>query len=175
MRRGCAGKRRDVNERAIVEALRQIGVQVYHISGPGLPDLLTCHRGNWLPIEVKGPRGQLTPAQLRTQAHDWFPVVTTVKEALELITDRGAEIVRLKDWRDDVTCALRRTGGSAYDNVPNHIRRLLANFDALANAVVGIDYRSPEDHDAWPIEELVKQAQRARMVPAGTDNDDIPF
>ena len=67
-----------------MSALRSIGVDVWKISAPGLPDLLTCSRGKWLPIEVKKPRGKLTPAQQATRKQSPFPVVETVDQALAL-------------------------------------------------------------------------------------------
>lgn len=77
-------RRRDWNETAIVSALRGVGVVVYRLSAPGVPDLLTYSRGVWLPIEVKKPRGKLTPAQKDTRADTPYPVVETVAEALAL-------------------------------------------------------------------------------------------
>ncbi len=46
------------------------------------------------------------------------------------------------------------------------VKRLQNDLDALAEAVVGIDYRSPEDRGSWTIDELVKQANRARTEDA---------
>jgi hypothetical protein len=87
-------RKRDGNEAAIVRALRQISVDVWRISAPGLPDLITHFRGRWLPIEVKHKRARrslsdhkgrsLTPAQCATYRIAPFPVVETVQEALEL-------------------------------------------------------------------------------------------
>ena len=76
--------KRDWNEPGIVSALEAIGVTVYRVSMPGLPDLLTHQRGVWLPIEVKRPRGRLTPAQQETFEQTPFPVVETEAEALAL-------------------------------------------------------------------------------------------
>lgn len=77
-------RKRDWNEASIVAALRGIGVDVWRMSGEGLPDLLTHSRGKWLPIEVKRPRGKLTPAQKALRAIAPFPVVETDAEALAL-------------------------------------------------------------------------------------------
>ena len=74
--------RRDYKEAEIVSALQQIGVYVMRISGPGNPDLLCHFRGQWLPMEVKGPRGRLTHAQVQTRAQAPYPVVRSVGEAL---------------------------------------------------------------------------------------------
>jgi hypothetical protein len=47
----------DANQPAIVEALRRIGARVLHLHkvGGGCPDLLVCHRGRNVLIEVKMP------------------------------------------------------------------------------------------------------------------------
>ena len=82
--------KRDWNEEAIVRALEAIGVDVWRVSNPGLPDLLTHQRGVWLPIEVKGPRGRLTNQQAVMRRRVTFPVVRSVTEALALfgVVDR---------------------------------------------------------------------------------------
>jgi hypothetical protein len=90
--------KRDENEAAIIQALRKIGVTVYRMSGPGLPDTL-CHdmRGRatwngkihyWLPIEIKMPGKTLTKAQRDTQLQSPFPIVTSRDEALDLFLGR---------------------------------------------------------------------------------------
>ncbi len=85
MRTGQHGRRRDWNEAEIVTALRQIGVQIFHISAPGLGDLLawTASEG-WRVIEVKQPRGRLTPQQTDLHARVPVCVVRSVQQALEL-------------------------------------------------------------------------------------------
>lgn len=82
MRVGQARKR-DWNEAEIVSALRDIGVSVMHISAPGCPDLL-CYskREGFRLLEVKQPRGRLTPAQ--TQQTMPFTVVRSVEDALAI-------------------------------------------------------------------------------------------
>ena len=77
-------RRRDANEAAIVAALRKIGVQVWRISAPGLPDLITHHRWTWRPLEIKRPGGSLTPAQRETFRTAPFAVVSSVIEAVRL-------------------------------------------------------------------------------------------
>jgi Holliday junction resolvase len=84
MRTGQARKR-DALEPYVVEALEEIGVAVWRISGPGVPDLLAYSRGVWLPLEVKsGKAGTLTPAQVASQQRAPYPVVRSVAEALAL-------------------------------------------------------------------------------------------
>jgi hypothetical protein len=76
--------RKDLNQAAIVAALRAIGCEVLVVNQEGLPDLLTHYRGSWLPVEVKRPRGHLTPLQATLRQRAYFPVVSSVDEALAL-------------------------------------------------------------------------------------------
>jgi hypothetical protein len=78
-----AGKK-DLNQAAIVAALRAIGCEVLILNQEGVPDLLTCKAGLWVPIEVKSPRGHLTALQGALRRRAWFPVVSSVDEALAL-------------------------------------------------------------------------------------------
>ena len=81
------GARRDMNEQRIVQALRDVGATVYHLSAPGLPDLLAGFRGATFLLEIKSPKGTLTDPE-----HDFFEtwrghavVVRSVDEALQAI------------------------------------------------------------------------------------------
>lgn len=76
--------RKDWTQAQIVSALRSIGVEVLILNQEGVPDLLTHSRGIWLPIEVKRPRGKLTPLQAALRRRAAFPVVETVDQALAL-------------------------------------------------------------------------------------------
>lgn len=89
MRVGQARKR-DWNEPEIVSALQRVGALVGKLSAPGLPDLLVCWRGRLYAMEVKGPRGRATLAQVERLAEGW-PVVTvrTPDEALKAIGVRS--------------------------------------------------------------------------------------
>lgn len=83
MRVGQARKR-DANEIAIVEALRQAGMRVQVISAKGFADLVCwAPRPGVVLLEVKAPRGRVTPAQASTLEAGW-PVYTvrTIPEAL---------------------------------------------------------------------------------------------
>ena len=80
-RHGGAGKRRDTNEPAIIEALRLMGAYVYQVSGDGLPDLLVLWQSRWTPLEIKTTRGKLTASQMDIP----WPVVRSVSEALAAI------------------------------------------------------------------------------------------
>lgn len=76
----------DNNQREIVEALRGIGASVEITSqvGKGFPDLAVGFRGNTYLLEVKGPKGKLTPDQVRFHQawNGHIAVVRTVDEAL---------------------------------------------------------------------------------------------
>ena len=64
----------DFNQTEIVEALRKVGVSVQSLAsiGKGCPDLLAS-KGDamWL-IEVKGPKGTLTPDQVKFMHGEWI-------------------------------------------------------------------------------------------------------
>lgn len=78
------GKRRDATEAPIVEALRDLGCDVFYISGAGLPDVLVRASGphrRWVPLEIKSPGGRRTKLQ---QNVPW-DVVTTPKEAITAV------------------------------------------------------------------------------------------
>jgi Holliday junction resolvase len=80
-RRGGAGKRRDQNEPAIVEALRQVGCRVWRVSGDGLPDLIAWRAGRCYALEVKTQAGARTEAQRDAP----WPIVRTVDDALSAV------------------------------------------------------------------------------------------
>ncbi len=79
-------KRRDANEPEIVEALEKAGCHVQRLDTPF--DLLASKRGKDHKIEVKMPRGKLTPTQvdyIADQKGAPVHVVTTAEEALEVV------------------------------------------------------------------------------------------
>lgn len=78
-------RKRDLNEPAIVAALRAVGATVIQISAAGAPDLLVAFRGRWTPLEIKRPRGKLTPAQRELWLIAQFPICETVEQALRAI------------------------------------------------------------------------------------------
>jgi hypothetical protein len=79
----------DLNQPAIVDALRKVGVSVVSLAsvGNGIPDLLAAKNDKvWL-IEVKGPKGKLTPAQVEFMS-TWpgvVHIVRNVDDALRLV------------------------------------------------------------------------------------------
>jgi len=84
-RRGGGSKRRDTNERTIIDALRAIGCDVWQVSGAGLPDLLVrTTTGSYVPMEVKTKSGKLTRVQAQ-QAAPW-PIVRSIEDALHWVT-----------------------------------------------------------------------------------------
>ena len=80
-RTGGAGKRRDANEQAIVEALEAVGARVYRVSGRGLPDLLCERQGRFYALEVKGTKGRPTEAQRDIP----WPIVRSISDALAVV------------------------------------------------------------------------------------------
>ena len=78
-------RKRDWNERGVIQALQDIGVTVVSLSGVGLPDLLAWspHDGFRL-IEVKQPRGHLTPRQKEMREKVPFVIVRSAEQALAL-------------------------------------------------------------------------------------------
>lgn len=81
MRRVGQARKRDANEKPIVDALRAIGAHVTRISGEGAPDLLVRFQGRLSAFEVKSRKGTRTDAQ---EDSNW-PIVRTVGEALEAV------------------------------------------------------------------------------------------
>jgi hypothetical protein len=71
--------RRDANESGIVQALEQVGAEVWRLSGTGLPDLLVRFRGVLYAGEVKTASGRLRASQ------GAFPVWRTTEDALQAI------------------------------------------------------------------------------------------
>jgi hypothetical protein len=55
--------KRDDNEQAIVDRLRQLGAEVYRVSATGFPDLVLTWRGLLRVAEVKKPKAKLNEAQ----------------------------------------------------------------------------------------------------------------
>lgn len=82
--------KRDANEPEIVRALELAGWTVIPISDTGVMDLLCIRRGVIRLLEVKGPKGKLTPAQEKTFARinaagGTVHVVRTPAEALRAV------------------------------------------------------------------------------------------
>lgn len=84
-------RRVDTNHREIVAAAEGIGHQVIDLSksGRGVPDLAVIRPADqkcWL-IEIKGPRGMLTPDEVAYALRSRTPVhlVRTVDELLKLL------------------------------------------------------------------------------------------
>ncbi len=79
----------DSNQAEIVKALRECGISVHSTAsiGKGFPDLIAAKGDKaWL-IEVKGPKGKLTPDQ-ETFISEWRGVVhiaRTVDDALRIV------------------------------------------------------------------------------------------
>jgi Holliday junction resolvase len=79
--------KRDTNEPEIVNALRQVGATVRHISQPGLPDLLVGHHGQTYLMEVKTAKGKLTEPE-REFFDEWegqAAIVRSVEDAFRVL------------------------------------------------------------------------------------------
>lgn len=60
-----AAAKRDANEPEVVRALELAGWTVVRVSDTGFPDLVAVRRGVLRLLEVKGPKGELTEAQVK--------------------------------------------------------------------------------------------------------------
>ena len=79
--------RKDLNQQAIVDALRAVGASVCVTNQRGLPDILCGFQGRTYLIEVKGKTGKLTTAQEQF-IQKWrgpVSIVRSVEEALEVL------------------------------------------------------------------------------------------
>ena len=83
----------DINQKAIVEHLRSMGVSVFHLhtQGMGCPDLLCGINGQTFLIEVKrDAKASFTPAQVEFQG-SWkgSPVIriNSVEEAIAFVNN----------------------------------------------------------------------------------------
>lgn len=74
-------RRRDANEKAIVQALRAYGCDVIPVSGEGAPDLLIRRLGHLWAVEVKSVKGTRTKAQQESQ----WPIIRSIDDGLRLI------------------------------------------------------------------------------------------
>ena len=92
MRRVGQVRRRDANEKPIVEALRRIGVLVHRVSDKGIADLI-CYdprSRQCALVEVKMPGEGYTAAQQDLVESGWpFHLVRSVDEALALFLSDG--------------------------------------------------------------------------------------
>lgn len=82
-RRRAGGGRRDLAEKAILEALRDVGAECWQVGGQGNPDLLVLFQGVYYAAEVK------TGAGKETKNQGAFPLWRTVEDALAAIGIRG--------------------------------------------------------------------------------------
>ena len=85
-------RRTDANHAEIRDSLRACGYQVIDLSavGHGIPDLLVVSKtGQIVLIEVKAPKGRMTPAEDKFHAEFNGPlaVVRSVEAALQVMAD----------------------------------------------------------------------------------------
>ena len=90
-------KRTDGNHAEIRDAMRAAGAEVEDLSGSGrgMPDTLvwTAHTGLML-VEIKMPKGTLTPPQVRFHARFPVHIVRTVDDALQIIKNASVEALQ---------------------------------------------------------------------------------
>lgn len=83
----------DVNQAAIVEALRAVGAKVADTSGAGkgFPDLVVQMRGVTLLVEVKDgdKKWKLTPAQEKFHKEWEVWIVESPEQAVELVSGQS--------------------------------------------------------------------------------------
>ena len=84
--------RADLNQHAIVTALRQLGmsVQILSQTGSGCPDVLVGHAHENILLEIKQPKGVLSAIQILWHKawRGQVAVVRTVDEAIAAINKR---------------------------------------------------------------------------------------
>lgn len=74
---------RDENEPDIKEAYDHAGVLYESVNIPGLGDLIAQYNGKTFLVEIKMPKGKLTPAQKEKREKGWIIVLArTPEEAL---------------------------------------------------------------------------------------------
>lgn len=83
-------RRRDSTHQDVVTTLRQIGAVVVDLANLGrdVPDVLAYFRGRTWLLEIKSPRGKLTPGQSDWMAH-WpghCAVVRSAEDAIRVVT-----------------------------------------------------------------------------------------
>lgn len=107
MVRRSYAKKRDANEKPIVDALKALGASVYQMDGcgAGFPDLLVGYNGRNVLIEVKQPEGAYKPGGRNYKAKKqggldddqvlWHSrhngqvaTATTVDEAVQIVLSR---------------------------------------------------------------------------------------
>lgn len=85
-------QRRDANEPEIIDAFRKLGWSVEQISKKGVPDLVVSKGARMLWVEVKGPKGKLTPDQIAWRAQ-WVGtppvIVRSVHDVLRVHEEQG--------------------------------------------------------------------------------------
>lgn len=80
-------KRRDANQRQIVEALEQVGAEVWITDRPA--DLLVWHRKSWHVLETKIPKGRYTPLQSAERAAGLCEGIVTVRTPIDALRALG--------------------------------------------------------------------------------------
>lgn len=78
----------DINHRELVDAMRNLGLQVLDLSrvGGGVPDTLVRFQRMWTFVEIKAGKGKQNPAQVAF-AGEWpVRVIRSVDDVVALVT-----------------------------------------------------------------------------------------
>jgi len=81
-------KRRDANERPIIEAMERVGAEVWVTDRPA--DLLVWFRGQWHVLEAKVARGRLSKLQAEERAEGRCQGIRIVRSPVEALQAIGA-------------------------------------------------------------------------------------
>ena len=105
--------KRDDNEALIVTAFQSAGWTVVRVSDAGAPDLICVRMGEISLVEVKGPKGTLTPAQevafeRLNKAGVTVLVVRSPQEALNVV---GAPRMKTVGTDGERSCWVAQNGG----------------------------------------------------------------
>jgi hypothetical protein len=81
-------KRHDANQASIIQALEQVGAEVWVVDRPC--DLLVWYRQVLHGLEVKIPKGRYTPRQQQDRAEGRAAWIKTVRDPIEALKAIGA-------------------------------------------------------------------------------------
>ncbi len=110
----------DLNQPAVVKAIRAIGGEVQHLHevGRGCPDLLVAFRQRWYVIEVKSDDGELNEDQKKWATKFPAPVyvVRSAEQAIEFLTRQTP------DWLLGLEVKAMRATTHVCEGPPNNER-----------------------------------------------------
>lgn len=157
--------KRDANEAEIVRALELAGWAVIPVSDTGVMDLLCIRRGVIRLLEVKGPKGKLTPAQERTFARihaagGTVHVVRTPAEALHAVALGVESELGPVSKMDRLWAAMKPTPTGGY-LLPVHP----SNYGMLADGIAAGAIEMGDDGVGHVVTTAYQKAQTEAVVP----------